>query len=367
MSLASDIVERVFFPDRDVHAIPVLDGGFSPNQRLERAETLATFEAPDCIARAADGRLYVSAGDAILTASAQSANFETFATLPAKAGGLAVAADGTVLACVDGQGVVALDTTGRIVARLTEAGGVPLSCPTDVAVAADGSVFVTDGSSHNHAEAWLVDLMQNRAGSGRVVVCDAGLTNARVLADGLSWPAGIAISHDEAEVLVTESWRHRLTAYSRKNAAARVLVKNFSGYPGRVRRGPGKDYWIAFFALRTQLTEFVLREHAFRIRMMQQVSPELWIGPTLGGRVDYREPTQIGRIKKLGIQKPWAPARSYGLVARLDGDGYAIESLHSRTSGKLHGITCAVQADSRLLAVSKGHGKLAAVALVAAN
>jgi hypothetical protein len=40
---------------------------------------------------------------------------------------------------------------------------------------------------------------------------------------------------------------------------------------------------------------------------MKTVPPELWIGPTLDGRFNYREPTQIGRIKKLGIQKPWAP------------------------------------------------------------
>jgi hypothetical protein len=92
--------------------------------------------------------------------------------------------------------------------------------------------------------------------------------------------------------------------------------------------------------------------------MMQMVSPELWIGPTLGGRADVREPTQIGRIKKLGIQKPWAPARSYGLVARIDATGYALESLHSRSAGTVHGVSGAVQSGERLVVVSRGHGKL---------
>ena len=82
--------------------------------------------------------------------------------------------------------------------------------------------------------------------------------------------------------------------------------------------------------------------------------PELWIGPALDGRFDYREPTQVGRIKKLGIQKPWAPARSYGLVARLDSKGETIESLHSRVDGRIHGITSVRPIDSRILAVSKG-------------
>ena len=115
---------------------------------------------------------------------------------------------------------------------------------------------------------------------------------------------------------------------------------------------------MAFFGLRTQLTEFVLRERDFCEEMMQTVPPELWIGPALDGRFDTREPTQVGRIKKLGIQKPWAPARSYGLVVRLDSRGETIESLHSRVDGRIHGVTAVRPIGSRVLAVSKGRNCL---------
>jgi hypothetical protein len=128
-----------------------------------------------------------------------------------------------------------------------------------------------------------------------------------------------------------------------------------------------QDYWMAFFALRTQLTEFVLRENAFRTRMMANVPPHLWVGPTLGGTFDYREPTQIGRIKKLGIQKPWAPPRSYGLVARLDANGRVIESFHSRASGRFHGVTAVAVDHDRVLVLSKGHGKIAELPVVGAS
>ncbi len=33
MSLIGDIIDRVLFPNREIHVIPVLDGAFSPNQR----------------------------------------------------------------------------------------------------------------------------------------------------------------------------------------------------------------------------------------------------------------------------------------------------------------------------------------------
>ena len=66
MSLARDIVDRIFFPNRDVHSIPVLDGGYSPNERLDRARQLGDlFNSPDALVLGGDGVLYVSAGQTV--------------------------------------------------------------------------------------------------------------------------------------------------------------------------------------------------------------------------------------------------------------------------------------------------------------
>lgn len=358
MSLARDILDRIFFPDRDVHAIPVLDGGFSPNQRLEEAESVAEFEEPDAIARAVDGALYVSSGDTVFVANDDSRpRWSPFAKLRQPVGAVACSKDRIYVAAL-GHGVIAFDRNGREVAELTEANGAVLRCVTALAVSQYGSVYATDGSRHNGPEDWLQDLMWNRQGSERLIACDADLRQEMVLKDGMSWPAGIALSGDEQEVLVTEAWAHRLSAVAKKDGAVRVIVRNFAGYPARIVPASEGGYWIAFFALRTQLTEFLLREHRFRERMMREIPKELWIGPSLGGHFDYREPNQIGRIKKLGIQKSWAPARSYGLVARVSDAGYAAESLHSRAAGSVHGVTDVVESGDRLFVVSKGRGKV---------
>jgi len=361
MSLARDIIDRIFFPDRDVHAIPVLDGGFSPNERLESARQIgAAFEAPDAMTLDGSGTLFVSSGTTVVACSGpEFENRRPLVQFDTNTGALAWSERTGLLVGVCGRGVCAVDASGKPKSWLTIVDGTPVHCPTAIAVDGDGSVFITDGSRHNTPDLWLVDLMHKRAPSGRLIACDAALGAPRVIAGGLDWPAGVAVAHDGRRVLVTESWPHRLSAYNMSGHGGRVLVKNFTGYPGRIVRGDNDDYWLAFFALRTQLTEFVLREHAFRTRMMANVQPHLWVGPSLGGTFDYREPTQIGRIKKLGIQKPWAPPRSYGLVARLDADGNAIESFHSRTSGKLHGVTSVIVDRGRVLVGSKGHRKLA--------
>lgn len=357
MSLVGDIIDRVLFPNRELHAIPVLDGAFSPNQRLDLARQLGEqFERPDDLALGPDGALYVSSGTAIIRCAAGDdfAQRTVFASFASPVGGLAWTADGRLIACVSKQGLVALSSAGVVVGRLENAGGEPIACPTSVTVAVDGTIYATDGSRTNPPELWLTDLMQNRAASGRLISCGPDLSDAQVRADKLAWPSGAVVSHDGKEVWVGESWAHRLTAFSRVGNRQRVIVKNYAGYPGRIVRGAAGDYWMAFFGVRTQLTEFVLREREFCEAMMKTVPPELWIGPTLDGRFNYREPTQIGRIKKLGIQKPWAPPRSYGLVARLNGDGEATESLHSRVDGRVHGVTAVCVVGAQVLAASKG-------------
>jgi hypothetical protein len=363
MSLVGDIIDRVLFPNREIHAIPVLDGAFSPNQRLDLARQLGgEIERPDDLALGPDGALYVSSGAVVIRcAGADFAERAVFANFAAPVGGLAWTADRRLIACVSKQGLVALSSAGDVVGKLESAGGEPIGCPISVTVAADGAIYVTDGSRANPPEHWLADLMQNRAASGRLISCRPDLSEARVRADKLAWPSGVVVSHDGEEVWVGESWAHRLTAFSRAGNRQRVIVRNYAGYPGRIVRGTSGDYWMAFFGVRTQLTEFVLRERQFCEAMMKTVPPELWIGPTLGGRFNYREPTQIGRIKKLGIQKPWAPARSYGLVARLKGDGEASESLHSRVDGRIHGVTAVSVVGTQVLAVSKGSNCLAAL------
>jgi sugar lactone lactonase YvrE len=360
MSLARDILDRVFFPNRDVHAIPVLDGGFSPNRRLDEATVLDELPGADgiCIDRA--GSVYVSAGRRIVRYDAGDFSARSiFAELDGQVGALAAHPDGRILAGVAGKGIVALDAAGRRAGGLDRAGDAPLHCVTAIAILPDGSIAVADGSRDHASDSWLHDMMRKGPGSGRVVITSSDLTSPRLLLDRLSWPAGLAAA--EGRILVTEAWTHRLLGTSPAGGNTDVVVKNFAGYPCRLAGATGGGLWLAFFAMRTQLTEFVLREDAFRTRMMATVPPELWIGPSLGGQVDYREPTQVGRIKKLGIQKPWAPPRSYGLVARIEAGGSALESLHSRVSGELHGITDMVEAGGRLIVVSKGHGKLAAI------
>ena len=97
----------------------------------------------------------------------------------------------------------------------------------------------------------------------------------------------------------------------------RSLHADLPAYPGRI--APAADgYWLALFAPRSQLVEFVLREPAYRKRMMAEVPQPFWVAPKLRSGRSFYESLQGGGVKHLGLLKPWAPTMSAGLCVKLD-------------------------------------------------
>jgi Strictosidine synthase len=354
-------LEQIVFPNRDQHAIPTMDGTLTPNERLDHCLPIgAPLPGADAVAKGPDGALYVSAHDRIHRLCGEGfADRTVFASLDGTAGGLAFHPDGRLLVCVARRGLAAIAPDGRQ-SWLTQADDQPLHGLTDVAAAPDGTVFLVEGSSRHGPDAWLHDLMEkNRL--GRLVACGPALDGAKTLLKDLHGPRGLALAADGKTLWFTESWKHRLSCVSvagRTLGRPQVVIGNMAGYPARLSRAAAGGFWLSLFAVRTHLVEFVLREDDFRADMMRTIPPELWIGPALTTTNDCHEPMQFGNIKALGIEKPWAPPRSYGLLVRIDESGEPLESLHSRRGGVHHGITAACETPQGLVIVSKGSGRV---------
>ena len=354
-------LRQILFRDADQHAIPSMDGALSPNAALDHCRAIGEpLPGVDDAAEAPDGSLYVSAGRRVLRLSgAGYATRAVFAEFEAATGGLAVHPDGRLLVCVAGTGLAAVDAAGRQ-RWLNLVEGHPLHCLTSVAASPDGSIFMSEGSRQNAAGEWCRDLMQKN-NSGRLIRCGADLETPTVVLRDLPWPNGVAVAPDGRALWFSEAWSHRVCRASLDGGAlgaVEAAIGNLPGYPARLSPAAAGGFWLAIFALRTHLIEFVLREDDFRDEMMRTIAPEYWIAPSLATSGDALEPMQTGSIKALGIQKPWAPPRSYGLAARFDVAGDFRESLHSRVGGRYHGITAARGTAQGLVIVAKGHGRL---------
>ena len=134
-----------------------------------------------------------------------------------------------------------------------------------------------------------------------------------------SWPTLMAFSRKADSIVVSESWRSALTRIS-PGASGRnePVLENLPAYPSRLSRDADNTIWLALFAPRSQLVEFVLSEDRYRRRMISEIDADYWVAPCLRAGRTPLEPTQQGGVKQLGVLKPWSPTWSYGLVARLD-------------------------------------------------
>jgi hypothetical protein len=330
--------------------VPPMDGALTPNSVLDQSAVALAVEAPDNLVEAG-GALFFSSRAGVCILRGEPGAFSSE---------LVHAPDAPIASMAgDGSGAVAIGTRGAVAIRggrhdgksFTGVGGRSLLCPAALAFDGPDSLILCLGSATNPVHEWKRDLLQHNA-SGSVWRLDLGSGSGAVLADGLAWPTGIVKAAGGA-LLVAESWRHRVLRVG-AGGAPQPMLQHLPGYPSRIASASDGGYWLCVFAPRRQMIEFVLREKAYCERMMREVHPDYWMAPALSSGRSFLEPIQGGQVKHLGISKPWAPTRSYGLVIRLDASGLPIASFHSRADGRRHGITSCLEHAGRLLATSKG-------------
>jgi hypothetical protein len=330
--------------------VPSFDGALKPNQRLETAEVVGTFDPPEDFA-SDGGNLYLAIGPALL-------KWEGGAARELRRFGAAITA---LCALPDGGLAVALD--GREVRVFADASAVGegiafteggMNAVNALAPGPRGTLIASDGSQSEPYARWAHDLME-KGRTGRILSLDLATKRVSEIASGLSYAFGVCASGED--ILVSESWRHRVLAIS-ADGKRRAVLDNLPAYPSRLTPAASGGFWLTAFCARTQLVEFVLRENAYRKRMMREIAPEFWIAPRLCSGRSFEEPMQGAHIKTMGVIKPWAPPRSYGLVIRLNAQGAPLYSLHSRVDGFNHGVVSAVEADGALYVLAKGLGRL---------
>lgn len=344
VEMLSNLVASVFGQRDSALSIPIMDGALKPNNLLEDAPVLAERAGLEDLALGADGTLHAAAADTVYRVSDRG-EFVPVAHYDRDVTALAIGADGTL--------AVALGNEVRIGAhRIDSADGRTLVAVNALHFRADGQLLISDASASRPCSEWRHDLME-KGRSGRLLQHDSHTGRTSTLASGLGHAFG-AFSDAQGRAIVSESWQHHLT----DAADGRTVVAGLPGYPARMAPALGGGFWLSVFACRTQLVEFVLGEDAYRREMMRSIEPRYWVAPAFSSGEDFLEPLQGGGVKQMGILKPWAPPRSYGLVVRIGDDFIPRYSLHSRVGGRHHGVNAVAQRGDELFVLSKGSGRI---------
>jgi hypothetical protein len=332
--------------------IPPMDGALRPNTALDDAQMLLSVTQPDNLAWIDDRLVFSTGGKAMaIDPTAQGSEPETLVEFSSPISALAGRPHGGSAVALDNGEIRIWDANGAETV-LKGIGPSALACPTALLFLDRDTLIVCQGSQQVAPSGWVRDLMQKGA-TGSVWRLELKAGKQICLASGLAFPHGVLARG--GELIVSESWRHRLVSVSAERPGApRSALINLPGYPSRLSPAGDGGAWLCLFAPRNRLIEFVLQEDDYRSAMLQQVESDFWIAPALSTRRSFLEPLQCGSVTTMGISKAWAPTRSYGLLVRLNGALQPVASYHSRANGHRHGITSAVEAAGHVMAAARG-------------
>lgn len=169
--------------------------------------------------------------------------------------------EGWIVVCDADRGLLRLDpATGQVETLADAEGSDRFRFTNNAAVAADGSIYFTDSSRRFGIAHFKADLLEHSS-TGRVLVRrPSGIVE--VLADGMDFPNGVALTGDGAALWIAETGAYRIRRLWLAGPRAGTLepvVTNLPGLPDNLSRGDSGLFWVALPSERNALLDRLLQ------------------------------------------------------------------------------------------------------------
>ena len=281
---------------------PGYTGPHAANERLARLKliSLGKEAGPEHIVLAADGKLYAAvASGRILRMNPDGSEQEVFVETGGRVLGFDFDVAGNLIAADAMKGLLAISPERKVTLLADQAGGQPIRYADAVAVARSGKVYFTDASGRFSPSKWggtfgasVLDILE-QAATGRVLEYDPASKTTRVVASGLSFANGIALSADERTLFVAETGRFRVWRIdaaadnldvNQASTQAAVLFDNLPGYPDNLMRGLDGRIWVGFTGPRSPKVD-AMADKPFLREVILRLPRALWPLPKKYGHV----------------------------------------------------------------------------------
>lgn len=239
---------------------------YATNDLLKRTKAidLGDHSGPEDIALGIDGFLYATTRDGAVLRVSQGGDVSVLARPGGRPLGIEVDVDGTIIVANAYYGLQRIARDGSVETLLDEIAGGPLRYADDVAIAADGTIYFSDASTKFGAEqhsgsyeASLLDIMEH-GGHGRVISYNPDTDAVQVVADGLNFANGVAVSDAQDFLLIAETGSYRILKHWLRGPASgttEVLIDNLPGFPDNINNGLNGRYWIGLAAPRNEFLD----------------------------------------------------------------------------------------------------------------
>ena len=163
--------------------------------------------------------------------------------------------DRTVLVCDARRGLLQVDAAGNVRTLATEAAGRPFVFCNNAAVTADGTIYFTDSSERFGVDEWKADLLEHSSTGRLLRRTTDGVID--VVATGMSFPNGVALSADGSRLLVAETATYRLLSMELPDGELTEAVA-LPGFPDNIATGSDGLIWVAIGSPRDAVLDFLL-------------------------------------------------------------------------------------------------------------
>ena len=336
----------------DAPAEPGYAGPHAVNTRLAKLQMidLKGEVGPEHIVFGKDGKLYTTvASGNILRMDADGSQQQVFANTGGRVLGFDFDAAGNLIAADAMKGLLSIAPDGKITLLTDKAGDAPILYANSVVVARSGKIYLSDASGRFAPRDWggtfeasVLDILE-QAGTGRVLEYDPATQATRVVARGLSFANGVALSQDERTLFVNETGRYRIwkVAVAAQNldlaalpqagsAEAAVLFDNLPGYPDNLMRGLDGRIWVGLVKPRNPKVDQLAQKPWLR-SLTLRLPRALWPIPKTYGHVfAFNEAGQV----VMDLQDPSGAYPEVTSVTETK-DRLYVQSLHAHGLGWL--------------------------------
>lgn len=323
-------------------------GPHAANDKLARLQhiDLKGEIGPEHVALGKDGRLYTTvASGRILRMNADGSGLEVFAEPGGRILGFDFDAAGNLIGADAMRGLVSIGPDRKLTVLADSVQGTPIRYADAVAVARSGKIYFSDASTRFGAKDWggtfeasVYDILE-QAATGRILEYDPATRATRVVARGLAFANGVALSQDEQWLFVAETGKYRIwkiaTAASDLpvqpgHAHSQVLLDALPGFPDNLMRGQDGRIWAGFAKPRNPDIETMAGKPFLR-KLTLRLPRALWPIPKAYGHVFAF--TEDGKVVA-DLQDPSGAYPETTAVTETPSRLY-VQSLHAKTLGWL--------------------------------